>query len=741
MKNKPVLKKIHIEKTENPIKNQRTNHVLVIDCSGSMSSELPKIRKQLKVKIPALVKENDTVSLVWFSGKDQSGVLAEKFVVNSLMDLNYLEKTIDRFLKPIGMTGFVDPLQNVIELASSCDDEPVSLMFLTDGYDNAWPVDQILSVSGNVGGMVASAVIVEYGWNCNRPLLSQMAEKIGASVIFCEEFDKYDPIIDSLFSKTLSGVRKLEIEVGKPLFNMVFSTSKEGPISYEVNDGIVEVPESVDDVFFYVDGKGDDIFDNETVAVLQSVVLLSRKMESGFIKRVLAQLGYVELFEKFCTSFGKQNLTDFQSYCLELSKDASKLKNLTVSDDLKVNPNAFTVLDLLFTLTADKKNLIVVDEMNYKRIGRAREDASDKVSKDELADLQEAMKNVTDKAGLDELMAKIATIQSDKTPKLTFVADKVAGYPISNLVWNESRPNVSIQIRKTGTVELPAEEAKKFGLPQKFPTFIYRNYTIIADGIVNFDFLPVRLTDKTTELLGKKVKKATVIHDDVTPYTTLYIRGLPTINEKMINKVSAKDFLVLKYVQAGLKAQQKVIKFFREKWFGKKTSEGWVTKYTADAIEWLGKLGLTDYSGFSPKVTVCEKSGDFYMSVELVASIPSLSKVPSVNEFLKAVESAKKSGKKLNIANSLFVAPFEKATAIEAMPIDTRDGYLTVWDDEVDARMAVLERECVETMFSIVVGQSWFKEFKSLSENEIEVTLNGEPVQCSVQLKDKQVDL
>ena len=37
------------------------NHVFVIDCSGSMHYDLPKIRIQLKNKLPSLLKQNDTV--------------------------------------------------------------------------------------------------------------------------------------------------------------------------------------------------------------------------------------------------------------------------------------------------------------------------------------------------------------------------------------------------------------------------------------------------------------------------------------------------------------------------------------------------------------------------------------------------------------------------------------------------------------------------------------------------------
>ena len=43
------------------------NHIIVIDVSGSMSNDLPEIRKNLKNKISNLVKnEDDTISIVCF---------------------------------------------------------------------------------------------------------------------------------------------------------------------------------------------------------------------------------------------------------------------------------------------------------------------------------------------------------------------------------------------------------------------------------------------------------------------------------------------------------------------------------------------------------------------------------------------------------------------------------------------------------------------------------------------------
>ena len=757
---KPILQKVTVQKQGVKVVPQKTNHILVIDCSGSMSYDLPKMRTQLKNKIPTMVNEGDTVSLIWFSGKGEYGTLAEKIVINGLTDLEHLNKAIDRWLKPVGMTGFVEPLQSAVSLAvgrGDDDDVPASLFFLTDGYDNQWDTETILKTAGQISGCVSSAVIVEYGWNCNRSLLTKMAEAMEGTLVFCEDFDRYDPILASVLKKSLNSIKKVEVKVGTPKFGLVFSKSDVGPVTYTVKSGCVEVPETVEAIYFYSDDLSNDVFDKETSAVLQSVVLLSRAMESGFIKRVLARLQYVELFNKFSTSFGKQNITDFQVLCTNLSNDLSGLDAFEKSSDIKVDPNAFTVLDLLFILAKDKDNLLMTDKMIYHSIGRGREDASDTVSGDELKELQEALANVKDTAGLEALQARIASIKADKAPKLEFKANETEGYSIANLTWNEKRPNVSVLVRKEGTIELPADKATQFGLPQKFPTYIYRNYTIIADGIVNVDILPVKLTIRTVqelytkwpwfakECMNTKTKKLLVF--------SLPIRSLATLNENMVTKVSAKNFIELSHKKCQLKAEEKAIKYFKERWFGKKVSADFLSKYTSDAVDYLTSLGITSFNGFSPKVKLADKTGDFYMAVELISSIPGLSKVPSMNEYFKAVEASAKSGKKLNVGNSLFVEAYEKGMDLEEeakfvvvkeqtqKTLDFLEGAIQGWSEAVAEQMEKIENECIQIMFSIVVGQTWFKEFASLSENEVMVNLNKEEIPCKVQLKDVQVDL
>ena len=140
--------------TKTPAKpvETRTNHFCVIDCSGSMSYDLPKIREHIKRKLPKLLKEKDTISIIWFSGTGQFGTLLEAEPVATLTDLKAIDQAIDRWLKPQGLTGFTEPLQEAVRVVDrvtkALPGSISSLMFMSDGHDNCSLHSSILQAMG-----------------------------------------------------------------------------------------------------------------------------------------------------------------------------------------------------------------------------------------------------------------------------------------------------------------------------------------------------------------------------------------------------------------------------------------------------------------------------------------------------------------------------------------------------------------------------------------------------------------
>ena len=143
---------------------EAVNHVAIIDCSGSMYAELPRIREQLKKRIPKLLKEQDTLSVIWFSGRGQCGVLLEAEPIATLTDLQAVNGAIDRWLKTVGLTGFKEPIELVSKLVATVakkNSNPFAMFFMSDGCDNQWSRQEILKAVELVSGKLASASFVE----------------------------------------------------------------------------------------------------------------------------------------------------------------------------------------------------------------------------------------------------------------------------------------------------------------------------------------------------------------------------------------------------------------------------------------------------------------------------------------------------------------------------------------------------------------------------------------------------
>lgn len=115
------------------------HHILTIDCSGSMTGDLPRMRKQLCEKLVTLLHESDLLTLIWFSGKTEAGVVFEGREVPNLRDLEETRKIIDRWLKPIGLTSFKKPLveaRKAIErVGKAHPDHLHNFFFMTDGVE------------------------------------------------------------------------------------------------------------------------------------------------------------------------------------------------------------------------------------------------------------------------------------------------------------------------------------------------------------------------------------------------------------------------------------------------------------------------------------------------------------------------------------------------------------------------------------------------------------------------------
>ncbi len=739
-----------------------TNHLLVIDCSGSMGYELPKIREQLKRKLPKLLGDKDTVSIIWFSGREQTGVLLEAEPVATLTDLKDVENAIDRWLRPTGMTGFKEPLEEVSKLvdrvAKKTSGSAFSLFFMSDGCDNVWPRADILKAVERAGSAVSASTFVEYGYYADRPLLTQMAEKAGGSLIFAEDFDRYVPALEAALQRKQSGAQRVKVKVpGDAVSGFVFAVHDGDILTFAIESGLVQVPQDLRTLWFLSPSMVGELRGQPDLVHLSAfyvaLSLYAQRMKSDVVLALLKSTGDVRLIRKWSGLFGKQKYSEF----VDDARLAALTPSLRLVDgyDPKLVPpdDAFTVLDLLRILSEDDGNRLLLEHegFKYNRIGRGTIDSSEVLSEEE----QEEVDELTAKMAMErnakkiaEYAARVASITAGKEALKFEPYPAPDGYPVSNLVFNEDRPNISVQVRKPGKVDISGRVTPELKdlLPKEVDTAITRNYTIVKDGLVNVKTLPVRLTDATASKLERGIPGIVDIVNagkgDPAYAVLLDLESLPIINRKMVKAVSAKEFFETCYELTRVQASQKVYNSFVKELIPAKKTEGLAEKYGVLAATWLDEQGFKDY-GFNPKRVVAPTT-DIYLSKELKVSLKGLSSLPSLKDYRAAVVKGK-----LNAGAQLMKPTVDEVESFLASDIYSKaaakEKVLEAWLEgqakATRARARELLHAVSQVTFTIIVGQVWFSDLPTLDDTTLMIEVDDQKVGCSVVMIEKEVKI
>lgn len=685
-----------------------THHLLAIDISGSMYSDLPKLRTHLKNKLATLVQDNDTVSIIWFSGRGQVGTLVEALKIRGVADLSALHKAIDRFLVPTGLTGFKDPLleaERIIDaLRAKSVDSLVNFLFLSDGYDNQGSRKEVLDLCAKLEKKVDSAAVVEYGYYADRDLLTKMAETLGGKLVFNQDFEAYSAAIAGALG---GSTKKVPVKLSPSAAeDRVFALVGSNVLTFTPDtSGVVLVPEGLTALAYFTADKGAPYDRKKHVDALvwACLVPLAQRLDSNKLFSVLGALGDVALVNLFSSSFSKEDYSRFMDAAVAAAVDADKRYAEGYDPEAVPKEDAYTVLHLLSDLSDSEENLVYPYHplWSYERIG-----AESKAKEDQA--------------------------------KFT-VGDRNKGYAINGLVWNEDRPNVSLRLRIDGQVTLPA--GRPAPLPESIDSFIYRAYTIIKDGIVHTRSLPVSLSHDTFV----KLRAQGLLEGEVwAPGKVLELAypKLPVINRLMVKGATAKDTFAKVLELAHLKASQKVFNDFR-KAVAPKVSDKFLSLFGQPATEYLASVGVTEFNGFNPSSETV-KSGDFYMATELKIAAKGLSSLPKVSD----VESAVAAGKKLKIGEHLMAPALKRIAEFKASPIyaGAADGnaLLVTWlESEAKAavkRTRVLMEQLAQAKFAIVVGHVWFTDLPSVDVNSLEIEVpDFGPVPVTATLKSVEV--
>lgn len=546
------------------------------------------------------------------------------------------------------------------------------------------------------------------------------------------------------------------------LYDFAFVIKNNKIFSYPIDGRIVNVPEGTEDVYWFAEmppsanfelsktiklhPQSDEIFKS----LYASLIPLTERMLYKESFCVLKLIGDVKFIHQFNNCLEKQSYIDFQNEISDAVFDNSKRYKLGYNQNEIITNDDFTLLDLLYLLQNNEGNLFYPNhpEFEYERTSHKTETVVSNEIENKLNNICLELSKTRNPDKIKILSEQLSAL-ANETNIIKFIeTDKNSGYPISQIVTNEDRANISALIQINGTIDLThvlkedlfikknnnyiTTNGTRF--PINFPTKIHKTYTIIRDGVRNIDKLPVSLTKKTRdELISNGVK----IYNSGSNIELIDLTTIPLINHKMITSISAKELFEKTYELQKNKAKQKVINYYMKQYFPK-DSFSLHEIYGYEVAEWLNELGIKDY-GYNPKVKTVSATTS-YMSKELSVSLSGISSLPSVDDVLKKIKAKKKltfREKLLEVTISDLSSVFSSSSNLEAYKM-----RLFEYQKNIINNSRRLMKEIAQIKFSIIVGQTWFKEFNgNLNNNSLTINFDGQEIKCTANLVEKEIKI
>jgi hypothetical protein len=540
-------------------------------------------------------------------------------------------------------------------------------------------------------------------------------------------------MFDAKISSSVYGGKKIIVNItDKYLYDFAFSVGKDGSVLlYNIADNKIMVGSDVKEIYFFSPNGvgGGTIIDG---ALYAAIYVLSDKLLNDDAEKVFYALGDNYYYRMLANAFGKQKLNSFKAAIKECVADVSKrFLDGGKAAIQKVPDDAYCLMNLIEDLGNTEGCLFYKGhpDFNYNLIGRKRVARGENLSETDKKRLSEA-KNV-------EEISKITEELKQKNVEIKFVdSNPNRGYPLTVLVWNEKRANLSIRVYIEGEAIIPEN---KFGI-EKVASFRYKTYTIIKDGIVNIKKLPVTWSPELDQLLVKYGVSHNI--DLANKVVVIDFTSLPLINRGMVRSISAKGLAIQEWELQKLQADKKVYDYFRKSLFPKE-SKSFVELLGQEAADWLKTIGVTDYNGFAP-LTDAEESTDFYMSVNLETKIKGFSSLPKVEDVIAKL----KDGKPLKPTELIMSDAVKKyQTQLESdmyksLNEEQQKGvlktYLITKSDILNKKRRKALQEIAQIKFSLILSKKWFTEFKTFDENKLSLKLDGQDLEFTFDLSEKE---
>lgn len=711
-----VALSINSNETEATQVRTSVNHVFCCDISGSMYSTLPKMRQQLKNRIVDLVHEDDTITIIVFADANRCTILKELVSVKDAKDLQLLYAAIDRFMVAGGLTCFYDPAvitKNLINNYGSSD--LWSWIFLSDGGNNDCPWSKVIGELTELGDKLNSATIIEYGYWADTKALSEMAEVLGGTKILAEDFDQYEPIFEKVLKNTETSPRiALDITQIKPYlkYQQVFGVDRaRGSVVVisTARTNQILIPANLTEVYAVV-RPADELFDElsmEYEGVAAAIVPQLDAMRYDLVEELLMHLGDPELISQYVQAYGKQRLFLFRETLI--NKIMNKEERRFQADAPSVvsnNSRKYCLLDLIYDL---KKEHILIDVKhlieNYNPIG---------VKSMPNTILTEDYKRMLASARSYEEAADLLADARDDQPIMTYNYDEIERVMINDLTWNEDRANLSILVKIPVTIELPTNSV---GLT-KVKSFVWRNYAVIKDGILNVPVLRVCLTKKQASRFWNNIVVEKE-YEDGSVDGLIALASYPLINRQRATKVKSTEMADTYLQLMELRNRQKYLGYLvggapsptpQSSSVPSQSSE----IYNKEQWDYLNSLGITS-NGYNPKVHN-EKSGEFYMAPTFRIKVAKFSSIPKIETILKK----RADGKSMTPSES-YLSEIMKSVdeQLKLVPMDVYGDVVRQEYKQVKSKIAEILEALATSKFTLMLSRKWFLDKKGFDDNTL----------------------
>lgn len=654
------------------------DHIWIYDRSGSMSGLIHDLCEDM-IKQLDLVQPGDRFTLGWFSteGKFDFLFIGLEVVPNK----DGIIKTIRQNNYTIALTCFSNILAKTAnEIAPRLSNlgGNISLMFFTDGYpvvnNTQKEIKAVMDALGTLQKQISSAVFVGYGDYYNKSLMRDMAQKAGGSLIHSGKLTDFSKTLSTFVKSGSSMTKRTEVDV--PFKNplMVVGIEGSGIVIYPFENGKVILPEGTKE-FFVLEQAGSDpvpptvVLDKEVFlhGVYACAYVAVASTNADVALDLLSEIGDVELIRRVSNAWTNAEYGVAEHL---ISKAALSPSGRFVSGkqpNYTARPDAFCLLDALEILADDNLAMFYprMPQFKYKRTG-------------------------------------VATKAVEGS--LKFNANPLSGCRFGDLVWNSKRLNLSILAKIHGFVELPAE-ASDHGLPSTLRTFQWRNYTIVKDGILNVETLPVSMSKETFDILknNSMIDSGYVWAGDDDIFE-INLTSVPLVNRVTAEPPTGTSYCAMLDMELMLEYRQKFIKWWIAKFEDVVEPE---SKFSPEQFAYLEPLGFKADGSYSPKV-VKDAAVDFYMATEFDVKIKGFSSAPKITDVDNKIEA----GKSLTSSEALMSDQMELVRQMY--------GYETISDPVVLVRklneelsktkqkLKEVRYDLQRTRFAVLLCKKWF---------------------------------